>query len=356
MSRRGRFRMRLRRCALVAAVALFPRVASTQGASPGALPTLWPTPANRLDLRLLKPPYAVVTRPPSGQRVNGVDVVALDPSTLKPTTRSPTALTCLRVHASMRGDVLCFSIRVPHSGVQFGTPTSLLYAPDLTPVFTHFNGTRGLPNRARVSPDGVFSATTEFASGESYTGMSGTFSTATFILRNDAPDTAANIETWPVIQQGRKVTAADLNLWGVTFDPRRSDHFYVTAWFAGKPHLAEGSVAARRMTALREGVECPSFSPDGKRLAFKKRIDASSWSPAVLDLATQRETVFDVGASVDDQIEWLDNHTLIYGIASHPLIGAATSNLMALDIAAVSPRPVLWLADARSPAFVRVRQ
>lgn len=350
MSRRSPSLMKLGRCALVAAA-----MAGMQGASVDALPTLWPTPAQRLDLSLLKPPYAVVARPPSGQRFNGVDVVTLDPATLRPVTRSPTALTCLRVHASMRGEVLCFSIRVPTSGVQFGTPTSLFYAPDLTPLFTHFNGSKGLPSRARVSPDGVFSATTEFASGESYTGMSGTFSTMTMILRNGAPDTASNLETWPVMQQGRRVTAADLNLWGVTFDPRQSDHFYVTAWFAGKPHLAEGSVAAHRITALRDSVECPSFSPDGKRLAFKKRIDASSWSPAVLDLATQRETVFDVGASVDDQIEWLDNHTLVYEVASHPLIGAPTSNLMALDIAAASPRPVLWLAGARSPAFVRRR-
>ena len=43
---------------------------------------------------------------------------------------------------------------------------------------------------------------------------------------------------------------------------------------------------------IHENVECPSLSPDGTRIAYKKRdrLDPAPWQLTVLDLATMRET------------------------------------------------------------------
>ena len=44
---------------------------------------------------------------------------------------------------------------------------------------------------------------------------------------------------------------------------------------------------------VRDNVECPSLSPDGTRLVFKKRTDPESpreWRLAVLDLASMQES------------------------------------------------------------------
>ena len=329
---------------------------ATTSAVAAPLPALWSAPVAKLDVALVKPPYAVVARPFFGQRFNGVDIVTLDPATMRPIARSPTSLNCLRVHVAADGSLLCYTNVVPGRIGQFSNPTSYLFAPDLAPLARHASEVNGQPNRARMSADGKLSATTEFVTGHSYAGTGGnSFSTETSILHNDAPAKAENLQEWPVLQEGRKVTSADLNLWGVTFQPSNSDHFFVTAYFAGKPHLAEGSVSARSINVVRDGVECPSFSPDGKRLAFKKRTSSTGWSPAVLDLATSVETVYDVGVSVDDQIEWSNEHTLVYEVVTRPLIGSATSDLMSLDLAEPHPTQHVWLEQARSPGFVRSR-
>ena len=320
------------------------------------LSSLWPGSVQKLDKTIIKPPYAVVARPFFGQRFNGVDIIGLDPVTLKPISRSATSLNCLRVHASANGSVMCFTNVVPNKVSQFSNPTSYIYTSDLSLESTHVNQSTGRPNRARMSADGKFSATTEFATGHSYVGVGGdTFSTLTLLVRTGVQGQGQDIQNWAVLHEGRKVTSADLNLWGVTFDPSNSNRFFVTVYFAGKPYLAEGNVNDRRIETVKEGGECPSFSPDGKRLAFKKRTSATGWSPAVLELTTLKEKVIDIGDSVDDQIEWLDNHTLVYEIVTRPLIGSPTSDLMSLNVDAARPQQQLWLEQARSPGFVRAR-
>ena len=114
-------------------------------------------------------------------------------------------------------------------------------------------------------------------------------------------------------------------------------------------------MGTRSMKVVVADVECPSYSPDRRRLAFKKRTSATTWSPAVLDLATLKETIFAVGNSVDDQIAWLDAHTLLYEVVQHPMLGAPTDGLVTLDIAAPKPTQWPWLEDAQSPALVRGR-
>ena len=67
------------------------------------------------------------------------------------------------------------------------------------------------------------------------------------------------------------------------------------------------------MRVLRDGVECPSLSPDGKRIVFKSRIGSKTrWRLKVLDLATLTDHPVAETRSIDDQAEWLDDDTLVY--------------------------------------------
>ena len=101
----------------------------------------------------------------------------------------------------------------------------------------------------------------------------------------------ADLEQFTVFRGSKQVTAVDVNFWGVTF-ARDSDRFYATLATGGKTYLIEGSVSERRAHVIHENVECPSLSPDGTRIAYKKRTGSASapWRLTVLDLATMRET------------------------------------------------------------------
>jgi hypothetical protein len=103
---------------------------------------------------------------------------------------------------------------------------------------------------------------------------------------------------------------------------------------------------------MRDGVECPSVSPDGTRLAFKQRVSGGdsriSWRPAILDLKTLEARVLPESRNVDDQIAWLDSDHVAYGL---PVEGTATSDVWSLA-ADGSGKPVRVLRDAWSPSLV----
>jgi hypothetical protein len=172
----------------------------------------------------------------------------------------------------------------------------------------------GIPSRARVSPDGRYGSVTLFVAGHSYVDAGG-FSTQTTLIDLRAGSKLADLEEFAVTRGGRQVTPVDVNFWGVTF-ARDSDRFYATMATGGKTYLIEGSVGERRARVLRENVECPSLSPDGTRLAYKKRTDSDDvpWRLHVLDLATMRDTALAETRSVDDQAEWLDDERVLYGV------------------------------------------
>jgi hypothetical protein len=299
-------------------------------------------------------PYALVTRPSDPQHYNRVEKVALDPMTLKPLRRTPLDVACTRVSASAAGEMLCLSQAKQGSPGKFTPITTYLFSKSAQTLESFERRISGRPSRARISADGKYTATTTFVTGHSYLGVAGThFSTETIISTRAKLSHAHDIQQWEILSQGKRVTSPDLNLWGVTFDRKNSDTFFVTAYFDGVPYLAKGSVSRRQINAVLPKVECPSLSPDGTRIAFKRRISDIAWAPAVLELATLKERVFDVPQSVDDQIEWIDDHTIVYEVVDRPLIGSAKVNLHSLDIRADSPAQALWMEDARSPTFVR---
>ena len=201
----------------------------------------------------------------------------------------------------------------------------------------------GIPSRARVSPDGRYGSVTLFVAGHTYVDAGG-FSTQTTLIDLRSGSKLADLEEFVVTRGQRQVTAIDRNFWGVTFT-RDSDRFYATMATGGKTYLIEGSVGERSARVLRENVECPSLSPDGTRIAYKKRTasDDVPWRLHVLELATMRDTALAETRSVDDQAEWLDDDTVLYG--AERAVWAVPAD--------GSGAPRRFIARADSPAVLR---
>ena len=182
----------------------------------------------------------------------------------------------------------------------------------------------------RLSDDGTLVATTSFVTGHTYATVG--FSTLTEIHRADGTS-LGNVEDFALTVDGAPFTAADRNIWGVTFVD--DDTFYATAasQSAGTTWLVEGSVEDRTLTSVRDGAECPSVSPDRTEVAYKKVVDTVAgqpvWALAVLDLATGTESLLPATRGVDDQAEWLDDDTLLYGLSRADQPG--TTDVWAVD-------------------------
>jgi hypothetical protein len=217
--------------------------------------------------------------------------------------------------------------------------TARIFGPDF--AVRHELTLHGLPSRARISADGRYGATTSFVYGHSY--AAGAFSTETTLIDMAAGTKIAALEQFSVMRDGQRFKRRDFNFWGVTF-ARNSDRFYATLASGGKTFLVAGAVHSRTLRVLRENVECPSLSPDGTRIAFKKAISGpGDWRLAVLDLRTMREQLLAEPARVDDQVEWLDAKRVLYWRANVVWVVPADGS--------GSPRP--FVRDAASPAVVR---
>ncbi len=170
----------------------------------------------------------------------------------------------------------------------------------------------GFPSRTRVSADGRYGGITTFVSGHSYQDL-GVFSTeATIIDMETGKRVIDNLEKLPVTKDGKPEDSVDHNFWGISFAPD-SDVYYATLATGGKTYLVRGTVSGKRLEVLHENVECPSVSPDGTRIAYKKRVGADGlWHLTVLDLDTMTETPLAEENPIDDQVEWLDEDTIVY--------------------------------------------
>jgi hypothetical protein len=212
----------------------------------------------------------------------------------------------------------------------------------------------GAPSRTRMSADGTLAATTVFVSGHSYSAPG--FSTRTSIIDvRSARVIAADLEAFAVIKDGQPFKAADFNFWGVTFTPDAKG-FYATLQTDGKQWLVQGDVAQQRMTVIAPNVECPSLSPDGQRIAFKRRIlpppqGRVVWQLVVRELADGKETVLTRETrNVDDQVEWIDNREIAYSLPDDTTPAATNAWALAIDGGSA---PRLLSPLAYSPAVVR---
>ena len=259
-------------------------------------------------------------------------------------TRRATPLTCQRVHFAA-GHGVCLVVERRF----FTTYTAVLFDDAFRPV--HRLPLNGIPSRTRLSPDGRRAAITVFVSGHSYTDSR--FSTETSIVDVDTGALiVADLEAFEVIRDETPFHALDFNFWGVTF-AADGNRFYASLGTGGSVYLVEGDIAARQIQVVSEGIECPALSPDETRVAFKKRLSTDSrqgWRLHVLDLETFEETALSETRSVDDQVEWLDNGRILYGLPEES--GSATTHVWVVP-ADGSGQPEIFLEQASSPAVVR---
>jgi Tol biopolymer transport system component len=208
----------------------------------------------------------------------------------------------------------------------------------------------GVPSRCRMSPDGKTAADTIFLTGHSYSSMD--FTTQTRLLDTATGAVIADLEDFAVTRDGAPFHAKDFNFWGVTFTPD-SRGFYCTLSSDRKHYLVRGDMKTRTASVVHENVECPSVSPDGTRVAYKKRFAAGhrlQWQLHVLDLASSTETPLSERRSVDDQLEWLDNENVLYAVPSAE--SSAGADIWRAD-AGGQGMPGLFLPLAYSPAVIR---
>ncbi|MCZ0985337.1 TolB family protein [Streptomyces diastatochromogenes] len=266
--------------------------------------------------------------------------VASVPSTDPRAGRTASSLKCARFYAAA-GTGICLQ---SNPGVLKQSNRALLLDAGLRTKRTF--PLAGTPSRARVSPSGRFAAWTVFVSGESYS--SAFFTTRTSILDTRAMRLTPSLETFSIVKDGKPYHAKDINFWGVTF-ASDDDTFYATLNTANTTYLVRGSLSRRTVTILVQNVECPSLSPDGTRVAFKKRILSRTnlWHEYVLDLRTLKETALAERHSVDDQATWLDNDTVAYALPTNGKVGS--SDLWSVP-ADGTGTPRLLIAGASSPA------
>jgi hypothetical protein len=210
---------------------------------------------------------------------------------------------------------------------------------------------QGIPSRARVSRDGKVAAFTEFKSGDGYASLN--FSTRTLLIDAASAQVIGDLESFSITRGGKPFRNRDFNFWGVTFDTD-SNTFYCTLSTGGAHFLVKGNIATRSAVVIHSDVECPSLSPDGKRVAYKKRVDAGgrTWEIRTLELATDQESPTTERRSIDDQLEWLDNDTVLYTVPESETRASPTTNVWRLRIDGRSA-PELFLKSASSPAVVR---
>ncbi len=220
-----------------------------------------------------------------------------------PSKRALTDLTCDRVYFAA-GNGLCLA--------SAGAFSSHYVAKIFDSEF-HVRKTldvTGIPSRARISVDGKLGAFTTFVNGDSY--APGNFSTRTSIVRMDTGTVVANLESFSVTRDGRRFSNRNFNFWGVTF-AADDDHFFATLGSGASTYLVEGSLRQKAMRVLTTHVECPSLSPDGTRIAYKRSLNShGSWRLYVLDLRTMKKWPLAETNSVDDQAEWLDDTHVLY--------------------------------------------
>jgi WD40-like Beta Propeller Repeat len=222
--------------------------------------------------------------------------------------RTASGVTCLRFYAAGGTGICLQAVRGPvndsYRAVVLDAGLHVTRRVDLA----------GIPTRARVSPSGRMVAWTVFVGGDSYAGTD--FSTRTSILDTRTGTLQPTLEDYTVTRDGSRIRAADVNFWGVTFADDR--HFYATLATSGHTYLIHGDTVTRTAVTVHSNVECPSLSPDGTRIAYKKRVPGlpaeAPWRLYVLDLASGREHALAETRNVDDQAVWSDDHTLVYAL------------------------------------------
>jgi hypothetical protein len=209
-----------------------------------------------------------------------------------------------------------------------------------------------LPSRARISPGGTFSSVTAFITGVSYADVGAETTTLVTIDKIDSNDRLRGANGLAVDASEERYQRFDATYWGLSFVDE--NEFYITGFYGDAPEIMRGTIDSMTIEPTGWIGSCPSISPDGQTLVFKEQRPDGGYDLAAVNVATQEKWLLGESRSVDDQVEWLDNDTILYAL--HPE-GSDDNvqpefDIWMLDIAPGST-PELFLPNADSPAAAR---
>ena len=144
------------------------------------------------------------------------------------------------------------------------------------------------------------------------------FSTRT-VVTSLAGHWSRDLETATLVHGGQRISPPDRNYWGVTFAPTTTPSS--SRWPSAAPRTwPRGScprARSRPFAPMPSAPHCPRTARAG-RLQEARRPRPGRLADRCPRPRHRQETMLAESQSVDDQVEWLDNDTLIYGL---PLAG-----------------------------------
>jgi hypothetical protein len=255
---------------------------------------------------------------------------------------------CDRVHAG-GGVLVCVRSDTAFGAPAAGTATIRSLDDPTRPEIDWFP--TGLPSRARVAPDGSRFAVTSFVTGHSYLAV-GEFSTETVISTPRLGPGTVWGDAIEVRPDAERYRAVDGNWWGVTFVPGQPDAVYATYGSGGVAEVLRVDAATGIAEPALPLGACPSVSPDGRYVVFKRRVEGASAprSLIVRDLRSGEEWELGETRFVDDQVEWLDDDTVLYAMnRDDATLVQPVADVWAVDVAPGAVPSVL-VPFAASPA------
>ena len=210
----------------------------------------------------------------------------------------------------------------------------------------------GLPIRARVSPDNRWAAATVFTTGENY---SGDFTTRTSLFNLEDGSVINSLEAFTTERDGKLFREIDFNFWGVTFFAT-GDSFLATLGTGGKRFLVAGDIGSRHLKVIQDDVECPSLSPDGKQIVFKRTSKVQgAWRLWTMRLDTgEAWPITGEDRYIDDQAEWLDNEHVLYGLLYGDGVAENARSVWVSEVSRESGFDArILIRSASSPSVVR---
>jgi len=250
---------------------------------------------------VLMPPFIMFRSLAPRDEHGHVAMLSLNPGD---TARHVSPLSCARVHYA-RGAGLCLVVEREKQA-----SSNVAYIFDRTFTRRHRIALRGIPTRARISPDGRRASITTYVEEESPEGER--LVTDSVVIDIASGRVLADLRSFRLVHDGPPLIGA-IDVSGVAFESD-GDRFFATVSTATQRYLAAGSIGEQRLTTLRSGVANEALAPDGRHLVVKRLNDERGvWQLAVIDLRTWVERDLNQGPrSVDDQVEWLDNDHVMF--------------------------------------------
>lgn len=204
------------------------------------------------------------------------------------------------------------------------------------------------PSRAAISPDGTNVSWTGFVTGHDYLAP-GEFSTTTQLIdveRQASAELQDDFET--LLPHGEALGAIDENYWGTTYID--SQTFYATVGFGEETNIVAGDVRTGELNIVHANASCPEVSPDATTIVAKEQRGQSFQLVAINTETGARRDLAET-RSVDDQVEWIDDNTIVYGLVNPEggTVGQPAFDIWVLNVNDGS-EPRLLLPFADSPA------